>query len=320
MLATRIAASRPVPHACWMSYAGVGGSSLEPSTTSRVRFQSRECLSTAPATTSSTRSPGQPEPGDQAVQRRAEQVRVARLGVARRWRGRTGCGCRRAPPPAWLRLLDLTCTRCQFRAGCLRRCLLASRVGPWGTGTRPSPHSAPVGRWSRGSACQSRPACTGTAPAIRWCPGRCCSGGPRGPARRAGGEAAHRGRGRAWREPDPGPPPDRPPLYARRWSSTPPGSATRPGCDALYDFFHPHARPLPQRTGDRAGHAAGAWPPPRGRGRAAGAGGLPAQPRQGARPRHHRAAGAGRAGSGGQPRVDAAVPAVRPAPRSSPAR
>ena len=57
LLATWIAACSPVPQACWMSVAGVSGASREPSTHSRVRLKSRECLSTAPATTSPSRSP-----------------------------------------------------------------------------------------------------------------------------------------------------------------------------------------------------------------------------------------------------------------------
>ena len=60
LLATWIVAWRPVPHACWMSVAGVSGDSLEPSTLSRARLKSRACLSTAPATTSPSRSPSSP--------------------------------------------------------------------------------------------------------------------------------------------------------------------------------------------------------------------------------------------------------------------
>ena len=61
LLATWIAACRPVPQACWMSVAGVSGESFEPSTASRARLKSRECLSTAPATTSPSRSPSSPK-------------------------------------------------------------------------------------------------------------------------------------------------------------------------------------------------------------------------------------------------------------------
>jgi hypothetical protein len=39
----------------WMSVAGVSAESFEPRTDSRARLKSRECLSTAPATTSPTR-------------------------------------------------------------------------------------------------------------------------------------------------------------------------------------------------------------------------------------------------------------------------
>ena len=53
-------ASMPVAHACWMSYAGVVGSRAEPSTHSRTRLKSRECLSTAPAATEPRRSPARP--------------------------------------------------------------------------------------------------------------------------------------------------------------------------------------------------------------------------------------------------------------------
>ena len=60
LFATWIAAWRPVPQACWMSVAGVSGDSFEPSTDSRARLKSRECLSTAPATTSPSRSPSSP--------------------------------------------------------------------------------------------------------------------------------------------------------------------------------------------------------------------------------------------------------------------
>ena len=61
LLATWMAAWSPVPQACWMSVAGVSGASLEPSTDSRVRLKSRECLRTAPATTSPSRSPCSPK-------------------------------------------------------------------------------------------------------------------------------------------------------------------------------------------------------------------------------------------------------------------
>ena len=44
-----------------MSVAGVSGASFEPSTDSRIRLKSRECLSTAPATTSPSRSPSSPK-------------------------------------------------------------------------------------------------------------------------------------------------------------------------------------------------------------------------------------------------------------------
>ena len=57
----RSAACRPVSHACWTSCAGVAWSSVEPSTHSRVRLKSRLCLSTAPATTSPSRSPCSPK-------------------------------------------------------------------------------------------------------------------------------------------------------------------------------------------------------------------------------------------------------------------
>ena len=39
LLATWIAAWRPVPQACWMSVAGVSGDSLEPSTDSRTQVE-----------------------------------------------------------------------------------------------------------------------------------------------------------------------------------------------------------------------------------------------------------------------------------------
>src|SRR5699024_11684751 len=49
--ATCTAEARPVPQACCRSNAGVEASRMEPITVSRVRLKSRECLSTAPATT-----------------------------------------------------------------------------------------------------------------------------------------------------------------------------------------------------------------------------------------------------------------------------
>ena len=52
LFATRIAASSPVPQACWRSYAGVCGFRRVPSTASRVRLKSRLCLRTPPAATS----------------------------------------------------------------------------------------------------------------------------------------------------------------------------------------------------------------------------------------------------------------------------
>src|SRR3954471_20496399 len=61
LFATRIAASRPVPQACWTSYAGVVADSFEPKTLSRVRLKSRECLRTAPATTSPSCLPCRPK-------------------------------------------------------------------------------------------------------------------------------------------------------------------------------------------------------------------------------------------------------------------
>ena len=81
LLATWIAAWRPVPHACWMSVAGVSADSLEPSTDSRVRLKSRACLSTAPATTSPSRSPSQPEAGHQPVDGRRQHLLVGGVGV-----------------------------------------------------------------------------------------------------------------------------------------------------------------------------------------------------------------------------------------------
>jgi hypothetical protein len=57
LLATRMAASSPVPQACCTSYAGVCLASVVDSTDSRVRLKSRACLMTAPATTSSSRWP-----------------------------------------------------------------------------------------------------------------------------------------------------------------------------------------------------------------------------------------------------------------------
>src|SRR4051795_1353184 len=61
LLATRIAASKPVPQACWTSYACVVAESFEPRTLSRVRLKSRECLRTAPATTSPSCLPWRPK-------------------------------------------------------------------------------------------------------------------------------------------------------------------------------------------------------------------------------------------------------------------
>src|SRR5450631_286351 len=61
LLATRIAASRPVPHACCTSKHGVRDDSRHPRTLSRVRLKSRLCLSTAPAATSPTDSPARPK-------------------------------------------------------------------------------------------------------------------------------------------------------------------------------------------------------------------------------------------------------------------
>ncbi|CKS97406.1 Uncharacterised protein [Mycobacterium tuberculosis] len=58
--AAAIAACRPVPQACCRSNAGVYGESSEPSTHSRIRLKSRLCLSTAPPTTMSSRSPASP--------------------------------------------------------------------------------------------------------------------------------------------------------------------------------------------------------------------------------------------------------------------
>ena len=60
LLATRIAASRPVPHAWPTSNAGVSGASFVPRTDSRVRLMSRACFKTAPAATSPRRSPSRP--------------------------------------------------------------------------------------------------------------------------------------------------------------------------------------------------------------------------------------------------------------------
>ena len=52
-----MAACRLVPHACTSVVPGVAGDSLEPSTASRARFQSRECDTTAPPTASSISAP-----------------------------------------------------------------------------------------------------------------------------------------------------------------------------------------------------------------------------------------------------------------------
>ena len=81
LLATWIVAWRPVPHACWMSVAGVSGASREPSTLSRARLKSRECLSTAPATTSPTPLALQAEPDGQPVDGGGEHVLVRGVGV-----------------------------------------------------------------------------------------------------------------------------------------------------------------------------------------------------------------------------------------------
>jgi hypothetical protein len=81
LFATRIAASSPVPQACWMSYAGVVGARLEPRTDSRVRLKSRLCLMTAPATTSPTGAPPEPVAGDEPVEGRGEHVLVGGLGI-----------------------------------------------------------------------------------------------------------------------------------------------------------------------------------------------------------------------------------------------
>jgi len=60
LLDTPMMASSPVAQARCTSWAGVCGSRAEPSTASRVTLWSRECLSTAPAATSSSRSPASP--------------------------------------------------------------------------------------------------------------------------------------------------------------------------------------------------------------------------------------------------------------------
>ncbi|MNC95737.1 hypothetical protein D3C83_129270 [compost metagenome] len=52
-----IAADRLVPHARWMSNAGVSGANPDDSVDSRARLKSRECLMTAPSETSPRRSP-----------------------------------------------------------------------------------------------------------------------------------------------------------------------------------------------------------------------------------------------------------------------
>ena len=51
------AACRLVPHACWMVMPGVVGASLVLSTASRARFQSLECVTTAPPIASSMCTP-----------------------------------------------------------------------------------------------------------------------------------------------------------------------------------------------------------------------------------------------------------------------
>ena len=57
LLPARIAASNPVPHACWTSYAGVLGDNFELRVASRARLKSLACFITAPAATSPRRSP-----------------------------------------------------------------------------------------------------------------------------------------------------------------------------------------------------------------------------------------------------------------------
>ena len=61
LFATWIVVSRPVPQACWTSYAGVDGESRAPSTASRVRLKSRLCLRTAPPATSPRRASCRPK-------------------------------------------------------------------------------------------------------------------------------------------------------------------------------------------------------------------------------------------------------------------
>src|SRR5258705_3776548 len=55
--AAAIVAWSPVPHACWMSNAGVYGDSALPRTHSRIRLKSGLCLSTAPPITAPSFSP-----------------------------------------------------------------------------------------------------------------------------------------------------------------------------------------------------------------------------------------------------------------------
>ena len=81
LLATGIAAWRPVPHACCTSVAGVAGDSWEPSTDSRVRLKSRECLRTAPGDDLTEALALQAEAGDETVERGGEHVLVGRVGV-----------------------------------------------------------------------------------------------------------------------------------------------------------------------------------------------------------------------------------------------
>ena len=57
------------------------GSSREPSTHSRVRLKSRLCLSTAPAATSPTRSPARPNRATSPSRARGEHVLVGRVDV-----------------------------------------------------------------------------------------------------------------------------------------------------------------------------------------------------------------------------------------------
>ena len=61
MLASEPMASMPVAQAIWTSYAGVSGESEVPSTDSRTRLKSLECLSTAPPATAPIRWPCRPK-------------------------------------------------------------------------------------------------------------------------------------------------------------------------------------------------------------------------------------------------------------------